>query len=143
MSARWWCLKWNSTTLDEPARERLELLVPLLLGKPNLVEIRGSVADPKTLPTGDAAAAWDVTFNRCTSVMNYLIELGVPAQRLRLSQTGAREQLARLTNEGDLRSGSFPVEVFALSEYAADFVNTMTLKSRTRNSGDTSNEMVS
>jgi chemotaxis protein MotB len=111
----------DSTELDDRARDRLAMLVPLLLGKPNLVEIRGWVVDPATHASDEAAGGWNETFGRCTSVMNCLIELGVPAERLRLSQTGAREHLALLAEDGDIRGDSSGVEVFALSEYADSF----------------------
>lgn len=111
----------DSTMLDEQARERLALLVPVLLGKPNLVEIRGWVIDPAASSNGDAAGDWGGAFARCSSVMNCLIELGVPAERLRLSQTGAREQLALLAEDGDVSGDSSQVQVFALSEYSDSF----------------------
>ncbi|MDQ3329510.1 MAG: OmpA family protein [Planctomycetota bacterium] len=110
----------HSNTLDEQARRRLTLLAPLLLGKPNLVEIRGRVIDPTPSANGDVAAEWGVSYARCSAVMRYLIEQGISPERLRLSQTGAREPFTLLPEE-DIRPDASHIEVFALSEYARSF----------------------
>jgi chemotaxis protein MotB len=109
----------GSEILDDTARDRLTLLVPLLLGKPNLIEIRGKIGQlsPASAESSDDL---NLSFGRCTAVMRFLIDQGLPAERFRLSQTGANESLM-VAGNGDERSNLSSVEVFALSEYADQF----------------------
>ena len=112
----------DSVELDARQRERLDLLVPLLLGKPNLVEIRGRVEErfgpvDASLPDG-----WQFAYGRCISVMRFLTERGVDVDRLRLSQTGAAAPFTVLP-EGEAMAQGACVEVFSLSEYARGFDN--------------------
>ncbi len=111
---------FGSSVLDEAARERLTLLVPLLLGKPNLIEIRSAV-DDRMLASEDAVhECWHQSFRRCNAVKQFLESQGIPADRMRLSQTGAFEP-SRLGNQASAAEYLDSVEVFALSEYAMQF----------------------
>lgn len=106
----------DANELDDRARERLSLLAPLLLGKPNLVEIRGRVSEVSA--TGpNAADDWTISYERCLAVMRFLADQGIQPERFRLSQTGAFEAYTILPGKEDGPVGS-RVEVFALSEYA-------------------------
>jgi chemotaxis protein MotB len=110
----------SSDTLEDAARDRLKLLVPLLLGKPNLIEIRGKVADPTPSAPGEPSENWRLSYSRCVAVMQFLIEEGLPPHRFRLSQAGASGPLLAASNEDD-RSSLSSVEVFAISEYSQQF----------------------
>ena len=110
----------GSATLEAAAQERLKLLVPLLLGKPNLIEVRGKVADPSLPASGELSEDWRLSYARCTAVMRFLIEEGLPPDRFRLSQAGASGPLLAESHEDD-RTNMSSVEVFALSEYSQRF----------------------
>ncbi len=107
----------ESLELGAAAAARLDQLVPLLLGKPNVVEIRGRLERRFASPDGDPADDWRLSYERCAAVRAFLTERGVSPERIRLSQIGAFEAPAEPADEGESPGGSF-VEVFALSEYA-------------------------
>lgn len=109
----------DSAELDDAAQKRLERLIPVLLGKPNVVEIRGRLERRPASPEADTKTDWQLSYERCAAVQRYLTGHGIPAERIRLSQTGVFESRAvqsEMSEEADA-GGSF-VEVFALSEYA-------------------------
>ena len=62
-------------------KERLNQVIPLLLGKPNKVEIR--VYTPLVPPQADAAFQdpWQLCHARCVATMKYLIEAGIDSDR--------------------------------------------------------------
>ncbi|HEX6986322.1 MAG TPA: flagellar motor protein MotB [Planctomycetaceae bacterium] len=110
----------DSAELDAAARARLDLLVPLLLGKPNLVEVRGRVAERFGPADADLPDPWQIAYGRCVATMRFLTERGVAAERIRLSQTGAAEPFT-VVPDGEAVDQRSCVEVFALSEYARGF----------------------
>jgi len=110
----------GSALLDDAGRTRLDQVIPVLLGKPNVVEIRGSLERRPSAAQADPAEDWQLSYARCAAVRTYLAESGIRPERIRLSQTGAFESVAaRSEGSGGPKAppGSF-VEVFALSEYA-------------------------
>jgi chemotaxis protein MotB len=106
----------DSAALDEAAKEKLDALAPLLLGKPNKVEIR--VYSPRRdRPTGARfAEGWDVARARCLAVMEHLSQHGIDPKRIRLSQEGELEPDTLYTDDGKAVPGS-RVEVFGLDEW--------------------------
>lgn len=110
----------DSAELDDYARKMLEALVPKLLGKPNIVEVRGH-AMRKPGNEGEASAdGWLLSYQRCLAVMKYLTKAGVPEDRIRLSQRGEYEPFT-LRSEPVLQAMNSRVEVFPVSELANDF----------------------
>jgi chemotaxis protein MotB len=106
----------DSAALDGPAKERLESLLPLLMGKPNKIEVR-VYAPRQALPKGSAfGEAWQLARDRALATMKYLTEHGISTERLRLSQEGALEPDTLYTGEKK-PVPSARVEVFALDEY--------------------------
>ena len=81
----------GATELDDRAKRRLTALVPLLLGKPNVVEIRGRLSGTALPSEGLVRDAWELSFARCAAVRTFLMDAGVDSERIRLSQTGAVE----------------------------------------------------
>src|SRR3954463_2585822 len=76
----------DSAELDKEAQRRLAEIAPLLIGKPQKIEIRGH-SSRRPLPAGSAFADhWQLSYQRCLVVMEALDKLGIPVERLRLSQ---------------------------------------------------------
>jgi outer membrane protein OmpA-like peptidoglycan-associated protein len=106
----------ETAALDAPAKERLDTLLPLLLGKPNKIEVR-VYAPRQALPKGGAfGEAWQLARDRALATMKYLTEHGISTERLRLTIDGALEPDTLYTGEKK-QVPSARVEIFALDEY--------------------------
>jgi chemotaxis protein MotB len=102
----------DSAELDDVAKQELRRFVPLVAGDPHKIEVRGHAARRRpsaALPPDDP---WQLSYTRCLRTMEFLEELGIPAQRIRLSQAGLHEPQKRELNSR--------VEVFLLSEIVED-----------------------
>lgn len=106
----------GSADLAGRARSRLDDVFPLLLGKPNKVEIRVYTPRQPLKPGGPYRDAWDLCQARCMATMKYLVEQGIDADRIRLSQDGEPEPFTAPTEPG-AEAESFPVEVFLSDEH--------------------------
>jgi chemotaxis protein MotB len=111
----------GSAAIDDASKEKLTSLVPLLLGKPNVVEVRGRL-DRRPAAEGDSLDAWKLSFERCAAVRAFLTERGVAPGRLRMAQSGTSD--APVVRQHPAGHEHAPVrafvEVFALSEYARE-----------------------
>jgi chemotaxis protein MotB len=107
----------DSAELDERARQRLDEVIPLLLGKPNKVEIR--VYTPRQ-PLKDGSSyhdLWQLSYARCMATMKYLVEEGrIDPDRIRLSQDGEIEPYTPPIESGP-EAENFPVDVFLSDEH--------------------------
>jgi chemotaxis protein MotB len=81
----------ESAELDSAARRRLEDFVPYLLGKPQRVEIRGHSTRRPLSAGSPFRDHWQLAYARCLAVMAELEKLGVPRERMRLSQAAGNE----------------------------------------------------
>jgi chemotaxis protein MotB len=104
----------DSAELDERARERLRQVIPLLLGKPNKVEIR-VYAPRRPVKDGPFPDNWQLCYARCVATMKFLVEEGIDTDRIRLTQDGEVEPYTPPTEPGG-ETGNFPVEVFLSDE---------------------------
>ena len=108
----------ESAELDEAGRARLEALVPRLLGKPNKIEIRGHASRRPLPPDNPMSDPWQASYARCLAAMRFLIEHGVEADRIRLSQAGTSEPRTR--QRGALwQARNARVEIHVLDEFVA------------------------
>jgi chemotaxis protein MotB len=106
----------ETAALDATGKERLDTLLPLLMGKPNKIEVR-VYAPRQALTKGSAfGEAWQLARDRALATMKYLTDHGISAERLRLSQDGALEPDTLYTGEKK-QVPSARVEIFALDEY--------------------------
>ena len=103
----------ESAELADAGMDRLNELVPQLLGKPNKIEIRGhSVRRPAATGSG-AYDVWQLCYDRSLATLKFLVDKGVEPERIRLSQAGAFEPRPGAENQGD----NSRVEVYLLGEY--------------------------
>jgi chemotaxis protein MotB len=107
----------DSAELDAAARKQLEEFVPHVAGKPQRLEIRGH-STRRPLPSDSPYRDhWQVAYARCLAVMAVLEELGVPRERMRLSQAAGNEPLS--SPDSQLAGGGHArVEVNLLNETA-------------------------
>ncbi len=110
----------DSAELDDVAQNFLQDLVPLMLGKPNKIEIRGH-ASKRPLPEGSGFKnAWEISYARCLATMDYLLAKGVAPDRIRLSQAGPYEPQS-FELEADWPALNSRVDVYMLGEFVEDF----------------------
>ena len=105
----------DSAELDEAAQVRLDDVVPLLMGKPNKVEIRVWTPRLPLSKESPFADTWQLCQARCMAIMKYLLEQGIDTDRIRLSQDGQGEPFTPPSEPG-AEAESFPVEVFLSDE---------------------------
>src|SRR4029079_15129208 len=79
----------DSAELDQHARRVLDDVIPTLLGKFNKIEIRGHSNGRRLPQDGPYKNLWELSYARSFATMRYLIEKGVDARRMRLSQSAA------------------------------------------------------
>jgi chemotaxis protein MotB len=108
----------ESAELDAVGKRHLEEFVPYLLGKPQRVEIRGHSGRRPLSADCPFRDHWQLAYSRCLTVMAELERLGVPRDRMRLSQAAGNEpppaQDTQYTDGGQAR-----VEINLLNETAS------------------------
>jgi outer membrane protein OmpA-like peptidoglycan-associated protein len=106
----------DSAVIDQQAAESLDKYILIVSGKPNKIEIR--VYEPRhaVTPGGPYADGWQLARARAMAAMKYLIDHGIVAERIRVSQEGALEP-DTLYSEDKKPVPSSRVEVYALDEY--------------------------
>jgi chemotaxis protein MotB len=104
----------DSAELDDRGKERLKQVIPMLLGKPNKVEIR-VYAPRRPVKEGPFPDNWQLCYARCVATMKFLVEEGIDSDRIRLSQDGEVEPYTPPTDPGG-EAANFPVEVFLSDE---------------------------
>jgi chemotaxis protein MotB len=111
-----------SAEVTPEAREQIKDLVPLLVGKPQTIEVRGH-ASRRPLPEGSPYSdAWQLCYARSMVVMKLLEEAGIPAKRIRLAQSAGYEPLLTGFND-DQQSKNPRVEVYLLNDISPAAVN--------------------
>ncbi|MEN6498789.1 MAG: flagellar motor protein MotB [Thermoguttaceae bacterium] len=113
----------NTANLTEEAKKQLQSLIPMLVGKPNKIEVRGHTSRRPLPPGGPFHDPWQLSFARCMATLKYLEEGGVEPKRVRLSQAGPFEPRT-LRVEPERQAQNSRVEVYLLSEFAEDSVGT-------------------
>jgi chemotaxis protein MotB len=111
----------DSTELNEAAQQRLLQVVTELRGKSQKIEIRGHAARTPQTEKSPEKDPWKISYDRSQAVMKFLVNHGIDAQRLRLSQGGAYEPYS-LDSDPALHSHNSRVEIYILDEYAENFM---------------------
>jgi len=104
-----------SADLTKDAADRLTRLLPVLAGKPNLIEIRAH-SSRRPLPSDSAYKdQWELCFARSATTMRFLEKNNIEPRRIRLSQSSPYEPIsARL--DSNWQSENDCIEVFLLTE---------------------------
>ena len=83
----------SSAELPQSSQQKLNDLMPALIGKRNRIELRGH-STRRPLPTASKHADhWQLCYARGMAVMKFLTSHGVEPDRIRLSQSAAYEPL--------------------------------------------------
>lgn len=109
----------QSAELDVRAKQRIDDLVPILLGKPYKIEVRGHAVDLPAAAGEKAVDTWQLSYDRCLATMKYLESKGIPADRIRMSQAGTSEPLT-LRADADSVGKNSRVEITMLGEHSSD-----------------------
>jgi chemotaxis protein MotB len=105
----------DSIELDTEAMRRLKEITPLLIGKPQKIEVRGHSSRRPLASDSPYSDHWRLAYERCQVVMAELENLGIPRERIRLSQAAGYEPLT--TPDEQLAGGGYArVEVSLLNE---------------------------
>jgi chemotaxis protein MotB len=105
----------DSAEMDAEAQRRLKEIAPLLIGKPQKIEVRGHSSRRPLVAGGPFTDHWHLSYQRCQAVMAELEKLGIGHERLRLSQAAGFEPLA--SPDEQLSGGGYArVEVSLLNE---------------------------
>jgi chemotaxis protein MotB len=107
----------NSAELIDAGKEYLVDLVKQIKGKPQKVEVRGHTSRRPLPPESRYKSAWELSYARTQTVMQFLIEQGIDPQRIRLSQAGANEPVVANTGKSADLDRNERVEVYMLGEY--------------------------
>ncbi|MBX3412230.1 MAG: OmpA family protein [Pirellulales bacterium] len=113
----------HSAELDAPARQRINELVPILLGKPFKIEVRGHAVELPATEGAKAVDPWRLSYDRCLATMKYLESKGIPAERIRMSQAGSSEPFT-LRTESEAVAKNSRVEITMLGEHTNDLRGT-------------------
>ncbi len=113
-----------STTLNDEAQERLNLLLPQIKGKPQKVEIRGHASRRPLPAASEFDDTWQLSYARALATMKYLEEGGIPLENMRLSQGGSFEPYTTQVKEEQKYDPNDRVEIMMLSEFASDLIGT-------------------
>ncbi len=110
----------GSAELDAQGQRRLKELLPLLVGKPNKIEIRAHASRRPLPPNSPFHSTWELCFARCMATLKYLEQGGVDASRIRLSEAAEFEPLTLGTGTSS-EAENARVEVYQLNERVEDF----------------------
>lgn len=80
----------DNAILTDQARDHLRAIAEQVVGKPQKIEVRGH-SSRKPAPAGQTH--WTLASERAGVVKDYLVELGIDSQRIRLGSAGANEPL--------------------------------------------------
>jgi chemotaxis protein MotB len=106
-----------SAELPELAQQRLNDLLPALVGKRHKIELRAHSTRRPLPKESDFRDHWQLCYERSLATMRFLVLNGVEPERVRLSQSAAYEPLtSRL--ESAWQDENNCVEVFLLTEVA-------------------------
>ncbi|HZZ29589.1 MAG TPA: flagellar motor protein MotB [Pirellulales bacterium] len=111
----------DSAELDARAKQAINEMFPVFLGKLNKIEIRGHTNEVPGTDPAASAKMWQLSYERCVAIMRYFVLHGIEPKRIRLSQTGPDESRA---DDDDFRDPSqmARVEVYMLPEYVDNFI---------------------
>jgi chemotaxis protein MotB len=110
----------QGTTLDQGQQSELQRLAMTLTGKPQVIEVRGHTSLRPAADFTQFEDNWELAFRRARAAADHLVrDLGIDAQRIRISVAGASEPLYLGADPLKVRQNA-RVEVFLTDELADD-----------------------
>jgi chemotaxis protein MotB len=110
----------DSKDLSDQAKEQLKkVILPLLMGKRQKIEIRGHARQRPAGPGGQPDP-WQLSYDRCVATMKSLLAAGVEGDRFRLSAAGPYEPHT-IRDGAESRTQNSCVEIIILPELADDY----------------------
>jgi chemotaxis protein MotB len=109
----------DSANLTEEDKQILRATAEVIGGKPQKVEIRGHTSTRPLSPDSPYQDHWDLAYDRCRKVTEFLIGLGIQSKRIRIAVAADNEPLHSGTDP-QLQKENARVEVFMLNELAQE-----------------------
>ena len=110
----------KNADLSDEAKDMLRQLNEEIAGKPQKIEIRGHCSLRPLEPGGPFADHWALAYERALITMRFMErELGVDAQRIRVTSAGANEPVATVADSQEVPHNA-RAEVMVLEEVVAD-----------------------
>lgn len=109
----------ESAKLSPEARRQLTELLPALAGKANMIEIRAHSTRRPLSESSGFRDHWQLCYARSMATMQFLIDHGIEADRIRLSQAASNEPLT-VRYETTLQRANNRVELFLLDTVATE-----------------------
>ncbi len=107
----------DAVELSEKQRLQLQGIAQDLGGKPQKIEIRGHTVNRPPPTATNATDNWDLAYQRCHKVMQYLISAGIDPRRIRLGVAAQYEPVYVGREQQEMERNS-RVEVFILNEFS-------------------------
>lgn len=105
----------TSANLTEDHKAKLRTIADQLRGKSQRVEVRGHTSKAPLPPGSGFRDHWDLSYTRARKVMDYLIELGIKAERIRISAAADAEPV-HTKPDPVLQKENDRVDVYLLNE---------------------------
>lgn len=110
----------DSVELGPLACRELDVTIEQLRGKPQMVEVRGHTTRRPLRPDAGYRDHWDLAYERARAVVNYLLQQGIPANRIRVGVAAGNEP-SYVGLDDSLRRQNARVQVLMLNQFTEDF----------------------
>jgi chemotaxis protein MotB len=113
----------GSAELSDQAKEQIATLIPALVGKLNMIEVRAHSTRRPLSSHGGVDEHWQLCYLRSLATMHFLMQQDIEPERIRLSESAGNEPLTT-RYETTLQKENNRVELFLLDTVAADLPGT-------------------
>jgi chemotaxis protein MotB len=113
----------DSVALNDQAKQQIDSIVDKLIGMPQKIEVRGHASRRPVKINGETPNPWELSYERCLAVMEYLEQQGIEPNRMRLTQAGVHEPYT-IRGDAPTQPRNSRVEIFLLAEIAEELVGT-------------------
>jgi len=114
----------GAADLSEQDKRELAMEAHEMLGKPQMIELRGHTSRRPLAKNSRFADHWQLAYQRCWNTMRYLVdELKIDKRRIRIAVAGTNEPMHIASDPKSMRENA-RVEVYMLSEVVNDLMGT-------------------
>jgi chemotaxis protein MotB len=114
----------GTAELTEEHKLILQAAAEVIGGKPQKIEIRGHTSTRPLASDSPYRDHWDLAYDRCRKVQEFLISLGIDPKRIRITAAADNEPVYTGTNPR-LQEDNPRVEVLMLNELAQELAGTV------------------